>query len=160
MKTINNPINNSVFDTRDLIDYLETISTDLVDVWNDFADEEHQASDIDDIFGTSGYEFADDIKDVFANFEEVNEDDIENYKKINAFCSDLEAEASDYRYGEGVIHEEYFTDYTRELLVDCGYIPKDMPSWIEIDYDATAENVKADYAEVNYDGDTYYIRNV
>lgn len=161
MKTQNlNPISNDVFDTRDLIEYLETISTDLVDIWNDFADEDHQSSDIDDIFGTKGYEYANDVKDVFANYEEVNEDEIDNYKKIYAFCDDLKSESNEFEYGEPVIHSDYFTEYTKELLVDCGYIPKDMPSWIEIDYDATAENVKADYAEVSYDGETYYIRNV
>lgn len=34
-----------------------------------------------------------------------------------------------------------------------------MPSWIVIDYEATADNVKADYSGVTYEGDTYYIRS-
>lgn len=154
---MNNPINNSVFDTRDLIEYLETISTELVDIWNDMADEDHQADDINDILGTSGYEFADDVEDLFANFEEVNEDEIKEYENINGFCDKL-SNSPDYTYGEGVIHEDYFTDYCKDMLKECGYIPKDFPSWIELDFEATAENMKADYISADYDGSTYYIR--
>lgn len=38
-------------------------------------------------------------------------------------------------------------DFTQNLLDDLGYIPKDFPSWIEIDWDATANNVMQEYIE-------------
>lgn len=38
-------------------------------------------------------------------------------------------------------------DFTQNLLDDLGYIPKDFPSWIEIDWEATASNVMQDYVE-------------
>lgn len=160
MKTLENPINNNVFDTRDLIDYRAGLATELVDNWNELSDEDHQASDIDDLLGTSGFEFADDIKEIFSEFEADNSDEINHYNNIVEFCEELEVQAADYRYGESVIHESYFTEYTEETLVDCGYLPKDLPSWIVIDMEATAENVKVDYCEVNFEGETYYIRNV
>ena len=59
---------------------------------------------------------------------------------------------------ESLISEHYFTDYMRELLEDCGYIPKDFPTWIEVDWEATAKNVKADYSTVEINGTDYYFR--
>ena len=50
------------------------------------------------------------------------------------------------------------TDYAFEMLEDCGTLPKDLPSWIVIDRDATAENMKADYTSVDFDGVTYWVR--
>lgn len=44
------------------------------------------------------------------------------------------------------------------MLVDIGYLPKDLPSWIEIDWNATAYNVRQDYDSVEYQGDTYWGR--
>ena len=46
----------------------------------------------------------------------------------------------------------------QELLVDCGYIPKDLPSWIVIDWEETADNLKIDYMEVSLMGETYLMR--
>lgn len=64
---------------------------------------------------------------------------------------------SEFEHGETMIHEDYFTEYVRELCMDGGYISRDMPSWIEIDWDATADNVRVDYREVEYDGETYLL---
>lgn len=57
-----------------------------------------------------------------------------------------------------LIADHYFTDYARELLEDCGTIPKDLPTWVEIDWDATARNVRMDYTPVEVDGRTYWTR--
>ena len=46
-----------------------------------------------------------------------------------------------------------------EYIEYCGYISDDFPSWIEIDWEATAENVKQDYSELEYEGGTYFYRD-
>lgn len=61
--------------------------------------------------------------------------------------------------GETLIEESKFADYVEEFCQDCGYIPKDIPWWISIDWDATAENVKQDYSTVELHCGTYYVRN-
>lgn len=71
---------------------------------------------------------------------------------------DEACEARDWAYGETLIHEDYFTEYVKELCVDVGYLAKDFPAWIVIDWAATAENVKADYMPVFFGDATYYIR--
>lgn len=70
-------------------------------------------------------------------------------------CSDY---ACDWEYGGALIHEDYFEQYMDDMLEDCGDIPKNLPSYltITVDYDA----LKQDYTEVDFDGETYYIRCV
>lgn len=76
-----------------------------------------------------------------------------------------EAESSpDWIHGEVLIHEDYFTTHIEELINDCYELPKEMNSgkWpyrhITFDYEAAAEDAKADYMEVDFDGNTYLIR--
>jgi hypothetical protein len=61
-------------------------------------------------------------------------------------------------YPDYLYADHYFTDYVREMLIDCGTIPRDLPEWVEIDWDATAENLKVDYASIEIDGNTYWYR--
>ena len=84
---------------------------------------------------------------------------IEEFKAL----SDLESEASgyapDWRYGESLIAESYFTEYAEQLAKDCGMIDRNA-RWPNnhIDWEAAADELKADYTEVTYRGETYLIR--
>lgn len=70
----------------------------------------------------------------------------------------------DWIHGETLIREDYFTTYIEELIADCYRLPKELTSgdwpWrhITVDYDAAADEAKADYMEADFDGVTYYIR--
>ena len=66
--------------------------------------------------------------------------------------------AEDWRYGETLIHDDYFTRYAMELITDCGELPKDLPWYIEIDEEATARNIQSDYCPIDFNGETYWIR--
>ena len=72
---------------------------------------------------------------------------------------EIENYVRDWRYGETLIPEEDFVSYCQELLQDIGDLPKDLPWYIAIDWDQTAENLKADYVEVEYLGNTYLVRS-
>ena len=61
-------------------------------------------------------------------------------------------------YPVTLIRESYFVDYVQELLEDCGEIPRNLPHYIHIDWEATAREVKVDYSEVTIDGATYFYR--
>lgn len=61
-------------------------------------------------------------------------------------------------YPAYLVADHYFANYAREMLEDCGTIPKDLPSWVEIDWDATARNVRMDYTPVEVNGRTYWTR--
>lgn len=57
-----------------------------------------------------------------------------------------------------LVDDYHFPSYVQEMLEDCGTVPKDLPYWVEIDWDATARNVRMDYTEVTVNGRTYWTR--
>lgn len=76
-----------------------------------------------------------------------------------AALRDLENEIGrEWRHGVTLIPESKFTGYCQELLQDIGDLPKDLPGYLVIDWDATADNIRADYSTVEWDGDTYLFR--
>lgn len=76
--------------------------------------------------------------------------------------------APDWIHGETLIRDSYFADYIRELIDDCWPMPKEYKTraneWpyrhMKMDYEAAAEEAKADYQDVDFDGVTYWIRCV
>lgn len=76
-----------------------------------------------------------------------------------------QAESSpDWSYGEGLIHDDYFQEYTEQLVEDCYEMPKEFDSgnwpWrhMTMDWEAAAAELKGDYMEVDFAGETYWIR--
>ena len=65
---------------------------------------------------------------------------------------------SDWQYGELFIRDDFFTEYTEEYLKDCGYLPANLPGWIAIDWEKTADAVQQDYTDYELDGVTYWAR--
>lgn len=61
-------------------------------------------------------------------------------------------------YPTTLVRDSQFTDYARELLEDCGTIPRDLPDWVEIDWERTARNVRMDYTATEINGATYWYR--
>jgi len=62
------------------------------------------------------------------------------------------------RYPLTLINDSHFTDAMRELVEDIGDMPHGMPSYLAIDWDATADNLRVDYSSVEFDGDTFWYR--
>jgi hypothetical protein len=58
-----------------------------------------------------------------------------------------------------LVNDSHFAEYAEELCKDCGYISSDFPSWIEIDWEATADNLKPDYASADLGGKTFWYRS-
>lgn len=65
---------------------------------------------------------------------------------------------ADPQSSDSTMRESYFTEYAQELCEDIGDVPKNLHSYIAIDWEQTAENIKVDYTEVDFDGVTYLIR--
>lgn len=62
---------------------------------------------------------------------------------------------SEWVHGVTLIAEDYFVEYAKDLLDDIGEIPRNLPSYIVIDWEQTADNLRVDYAEVEIEGHTY-----
>lgn len=141
-----NPITNTVFDTRDLIEYKEYLEQEIIDAWNNFCEEGREAE------GISGVDLE--------NVDFQNEIYLGEYEEVMEYYEELEG-ASDFIYGEAVIHESYWIEYVQDFIESCGYLQKDLPSWIEnnIDWEGVASEVAQDYTEFSVGNDTYYYRS-
>lgn len=137
----------SYIDTRELVETRDELKQQVLDSFlEDFPHYEEMTESFEDI-----------------RFEE---EEIESWKQdwqdeLNQITciDDLEYEiGSEFNYGVTLIPEDDFTDYVIDLLEDCGYISKDFPSWIEIDWQKTADNVRQDYSEIEYEGRYYLFR--
>lgn len=148
---MNNPINNTVFDSRDLIEYRDELEQELIDICNDIIiDEDLDRDDIED------------IDEAFTFLEEepyASEYDhkVEHCKDIRDFCDELEGYGN-FEHGESIIHENYFEKYCEDLCDDIGAVSKENAHWVVIDWTATADNLKMDYTEAEFEGETYYMR--
>ena len=80
-------------------------------------------------------------------------------KKELAELESLSEEISEWQHGEALIPEDEFVEYCQQLLEDIGDLPKDLPGYIAIDWDKTADNLRANYSEVEYQGTTYLVRS-
>ena len=76
-----------------------------------------------------------------------------------AELEELESEISEWRHGETLILVSDFVEYVEEMLKDCGDLPKDIPWYIAIDWQKTADNIAIDYSIVTYQGQDYYVRS-
>jgi len=124
--------NQEFFDSRDLIERIEEL--EQLEEWAN--DPEATAEDL----------------------EEFGQSEMEELAMLRNFATEAGDYCEDWDYGETFIRDDYFTEYTKEMLVDCGYIPSNLPEWILIDWEGTAEKVKEDYTEYTLDGVTYWAR--
>ena len=77
---------------------------------------------------------------------------------LQALQDEAEGYCPDWKYGAQLIREDYFPTYCEDLVQDIGDLPRDMPSYLVVDWEATARNLKVDYTEVDFDGVTYLVR--
>lgn len=98
--------------------------------------------------------------ETFENEAEVkNWADLDEWVKLREIIEEIDANAGD-NCDDGVtlINESYFVDYVREMLEDCGEIPRDIPHYVAIDWKQTADNVRVDYTFININGTEFWYR--
>lgn len=148
--------------TEDMLDV-----RDLIERYEELEDEISFITDIEDeIESLDPEEDKEEIRIAKENLEAKKkelEDEQEEFEQLDRILDELRGNGGDekwrgYWYPLTLINSEYFVDYTKELLEDCGYIPKDFPSWIEIDWKSTADNVLMDYTSIDIGDETYYYR--
>jgi hypothetical protein len=92
-------------------------------------------------------------------FDCLDEEETYELAILQELNDEGESLTREWIYGEALIRHTYWTDYVIELLEDIGEIPRDLPDYIVIDWDATAQNILVDYSELMFDGVPYYIRS-
>lgn len=89
--------------------------------------------------------------------EEVRELEVER-DEILALKEEVDGYSGDtFEDGVQLIGEESFTEHVQDLLRDTGEVP-DLPWYVEVDWDATANHLRVDYTEVDFQGTTYLFR--
>ena len=145
--------NNYESDLESLNDKLNDLQNELYDIENedDYADKQN---DIDNK-----------LEEIAEKESEIQECEFEYNRyaeelaELGALKEEIESNSDEgFEYGIQLIREDDIEDYFHELLIDCGYIPKDIPLWIKIDWQATYDNMKEDYHEIELNGNTFYVR--
>jgi len=90
--------------------------------------------------------------------------DVERTDIVSEFVAlrDLDSELSevgDWNFGATLIRESYFTEYAKELADGCGMTDREA-KWPNnhLDWNGAAEELKTDYREVKFNGETYLVR--
>lgn len=80
-------------------------------------------------------------------------------KVLKRLAEQGEGYAPDWHHGETLVRDSYFTEYAEQLADDIGAVDRNA-RWpiCHIDWEAAAEALKQDYASVDYDGITYWVR--
>jgi hypothetical protein len=116
-----------------------------------------------------------DVRDIIERYEELvvltseivpgdaHEALASEHGTLEDLLIDLEGNGGDEEwrgdwYPVTLIRDSYFQTYARELLEDCGDIPRDLPDYIAIDWQTTADNIRVDYTACEIDGITYWYR--
>lgn len=93
----------------------------------------------------------------------ANPDDAAELATLTAILDQLKGHGGDEEwrgdwYPVTLIADFAFEDHARELLEDCGTIPKDLPWYVAIDWETTAENIRVDYSAVDVGSTVYWYR--
>lgn len=140
-----------IIDTRDLNERMEELQ-ELRDTLEAVRDERK-------FLGDSPSSTKKEIDDADLAVKEAELDFCETEAAELKELEELESEVSEWRDGNTLIHESEFVDYCKGLCEDCGDVPRNIPHYIEINWEAAADNIKSDYSEVTYQGETYYVRS-
>jgi len=151
-----------VLDSRDVesrIDDLEGEQNALIDAVEEAEEAYTDAQDDEDTTEAQCDELGDELAAARMALREWQESwEAEELAKLTAFRAEVQDGTSEWIHGETLIRESYWVEYVQELLADIGDIPRDLPGYVVIDWEATADNIKADYSEADFDGITYYFR--
>lgn len=145
-----NPISNAddIIDSRDIIARLDELEGEREDIAERLGE--------DDGTPEEGCEARD--AEILGELRAWDEENSEELAALKALVDECEG-VSDWTHGAALIRRTYWVEYVRDMLNDCGEIPKDLPSYIVIDWEETAGNIEGDYSEVDFDGVTYLVRD-
>ena len=85
--------------------------------------------------------------------DELDEDEREELRVLSVLLEEADDYGCDY-----LVNDSYFAEYARDLVEDVGDIPRDLPHYIVIDWDATADNIRQDYTAFEFRGKTFWGR--
>ena len=144
----------NVVDTRDLYkrqcEFQEELET-LQDAVSEAQEALNECEDADDQEA-----LADTLNEATAELEDWQSEYQEELDELNALENEVGGE---WMHGATLIDEDDFIEYVQDLAEDMGATAGVDHSWLVIDWEATADNVKMDYSSCEYQGTTYLFRS-
>lgn len=137
-------------DSRDVIARIEELTAERDDAfeaaYNTWDNDEAARGDLE--------------RDAFAqeHWEVHSPSEADELKSLLALQDEAEGYAPDWQHGAQLIRDSYFTEAMEEVCKDIGDLPRDIPAYLVIDWEATADNLKVDYTSADFDGVTYWVR--
>ena len=86
------------------------------------------------------------FRDYYETYNRLCEDYGQNL--VDEFAENFDVDSVDHF--EDIYQGQYNSgaDFAEQIATDCGYITRDLPSWIEIDWQKTWDNLSYDYTEL------------
>ena len=113
----------------------------------------------------SNYDDIIDVRDIIARIEELEDtiEDRQELARLQSLMDDMKGYGGDEQwrgdwYPITLIRDTHFVQAMQELCEDIGDFPNGIPSYYVIDWEATADNLRADYSAVELDAVTYWYR--
>ncbi len=100
----------------------------------------------------------DELRDLFEEEGRLDDEDRAELESLERLCKECELYAEDWEHGVTLIRDSHFSSYIKELIEECGDLPKKLPWAIVINWDATVDNYRSDYTPVDFGGVTYWVR--
>lgn len=138
--------NMDIINSRDIIKRINELNEDYEDFETWIADATKEEPTAEE---------REELETLLDEFEDWKADYGEELYYLNQLQEEMRYNR-EWEDGLTMIHEDFFEEYCESRCIDVGYISRDFPSWIVIDWEATAENMKEDYSEVEFNGNIYY----
>ena len=116
----------------------------VTELFNELVDDGHDADDLQafiDEYGKS--QFVDYIEEYLQAIDQYDEEVVESFLEIFSIediCNLSESYQGQWDSG---------AEFAQNLAEDCCEVPREMSSWIEIDWKASWDNLSYDYTEGN-----------
>lgn len=95
--------------------------------------------------------------------EKFDEENLEEFNSLKKLLNECEGNGGDHEwngdwYPVTLINDDHFEDFAEQECKELGYLNQDHPWWIEINWEATAGNMKQNYTSVDFDGADYWVK--
>jgi len=116
----------------------------VTELFNELVDDGHDADDLQAFIDEySKSQFVDYIEEYLQAIDQYDEEVVESFLEIFSIediCNLSEAYQGQWNSG---------AEFAQNLAEDCCEVPREMSSWIEIDWKASWDNLSYDYTEGN-----------
>ena len=152
-------------DTRELYKRQCELQEELDDLESERDDAQEEYEEAKNSTQNNGYNCAfdqlslDNLQSLFIDAEKALADWLEENKEELDALNDLENEVGrEWMHGATLIPEDAFKDYAQDCAEDMGMDRNQPWPFNCIDWDQAADELRQDYSEVDFQGETYLFR--